>query len=59
MATFIKIKWADEKRWSFLTSGGGTSYTRIHAAPVPEDKAAQLIAELEADNEGLAAKAVN
>ena len=31
-AIHVKCKRDGEKRWSFLTSGAGTTYLRIHAA---------------------------
>jgi hypothetical protein len=47
---YIKCRREDEKRFSFLTSKGGTTYLKIHAAQFEREDAVLFIAELAADN---------
>lgn len=55
----IKVKANDEKRWSFLTSGGGTTYLRIHASQIEEKaKADKFAKEIAEDNPDFAVKVV-
>jgi hypothetical protein len=59
MTYAIKVKHEEDKRWSFLTSSGGTTYLRMHASQFQDDgKASKLVAEIIEDNPDFAAKVV-
>jgi len=59
MTYAIKVKHETEKRWSFLTSTGGTTYLRMHASMFADDgKASALVAEIKTDNPDFDAKVV-
>lgn len=47
---FIKFRSGTEKRWSFLTSGGGSSYLRIHAARFGSAEKAQAVIDANKDD---------
>lgn len=40
---YIKFRSGTEKRWSFLTAGGGSNYLKIHAARIDTIEKAQTI----------------
>ena len=50
MKVYIKVKASDEKKWSFLTSNGGTTYLKIHAATWEKSDAEKMIQENAPDN---------
>jgi len=55
---YIKHKHESEKRWSFMSANGGTSYLRVHAARFTEENAKRLVAENAEDNQDFEFKIV-
>jgi hypothetical protein len=47
---YIKLRSGNEKRWSFLTSSGGTTYLRIHAARFASAEKAQALIDANKDD---------
>jgi hypothetical protein len=55
----IKVKHEDDKRWSFLTPNGGTTYLRVHASVTPDKERAEgFVKTILEDNPDFAAKVV-
>jgi hypothetical protein len=54
----VKVRSAGDKRWSFITPGGGTTHLRIHAATMSEEGAVRQAEYIPAHNEGTEARAV-
>lgn len=54
----IKVKVPESKRWEFLTSSGGLTHLRIHAALATEERCNEFAAQLKKDNPGVLFKVV-
>lgn len=54
----VKVKRPTSKVWLFLTPSAGTTRLRIHASMLSEERARELVLDIEGSNPGVRAKAV-